>query len=335
MRKKKRIDTIKKNTGSSELDIRLKDFWRDNTHFADLVNATVFSGEEVIQPGMLIEADTDFSGFISFPEYDETLKRSHDIVKKCSLGMEFIILAVEDQNRVHYAMPLRTMIYDAMGYLKEYQELTRLRKQQRSQKAGNKSTTGTRDEFLSGIRKSDRLHAQISIVLYCGDHPWDGPLSLRDMMTELPSPASAAFCNYEMNLIQILDSGNYIFHNKDVQTLFEGSAALMRGDFDFIYQNFRQGIPSELATIIALITGSELLRQQTEKEATVDMCKALEDFERNAAEKGAWEKVISQVAIKLRKGKSPEQIADELEESLPVIEKAILELQQGQITANA
>ena len=50
---------------------------------------------------------------------------------------------------------------------------------------------------------------------------------------------------------------------------------------------------------------------------------------------GRWEKVISQVAIKLRKGKSPEQIADELEESLPVIEKAILELQQGQITANA
>ena len=36
-----------------------------------------------------------------------------------------------------------------------------------------------------------------------------------------------------------------------------------------------------------------------------------------------------------RKGKSPEQIADELEESLPAIEKAILELQQGQVTANA
>ena len=29
------------------------------------------------------------------------------------------------------------------------------------------------------------------------------------------------------------------------------------------------------------------------------------------------------------------QIADELEASLPVIEKAILELQQGQVTANA
>ena len=29
------------------------------------------------------------------------------------------------------------------------------------------------------------------------------------------------------------------------------------------------------------------------------------------------------------------QIADELEESLPAIEKAILELQQGQVTANA
>ena len=99
MQKKKGIDTIK-NTVSSELDIRLKDFWRDNTHFADLINATVFSGEEVIQPDMLIEADTDFSGFISFPEYDETLKRSHDIVKKCSLGMGFITFAAEDQSRV-------------------------------------------------------------------------------------------------------------------------------------------------------------------------------------------------------------------------------------------
>lgn len=52
------------------------------------------------------------------------------------------------------------------------------------------------------------------------------------------------------------------------------------------------------------------------------MCKALEDFEKNAAKKGAWEKIVSIVSIKLRKGKSPEQIADELEESLPVIEKA-------------
>ena len=85
------------------------------------------------------------------------------------------------------------------------------------------------------------------------------------------------------------------------------------------------------AAVIALITGSELLRRQTEKEVTVDMCKALEDFERHAAEQGAWNKVISQVAIKLKKGKSSEQIADELEESLPVIEKAILELQQGQV----
>ena len=80
--------------------------------------------------------------------------------------------------------------------------------------------------------------------------------------------------------------------------------------------------------------GSALLRQQTEKEDTADMCKALEDFEKNAAEKGAWEKIVSIVSIKLKKGKSPEQIADELEESLPVIEKAILELQQRQAMAN-
>ena len=64
------------------------------------------------------------------------------------------------------------------------------------------------------------------------------------------------------------------------------------------------------------------------------MCKALEDFEKNAAEKGAWEKIVSIVSIKLRKGKSPEQIADELEESLPVIEKATADTEKDARTGH-
>ena len=68
-------------------------------------------------------------------------------------------------------MPLRTMIYDGLGYLKEYNEL----------KGKNRYTSGmTSDEFLSGMKKDDRLHPIITIVLYYSEMPWDGPVSIKD-----------------------------------------------------------------------------------------------------------------------------------------------------------
>ncbi len=47
-------------------DVRLKDFWRQNDRFADLFNAVVFEGKEVIKPDSLQEMDTDMSGIIQF-----------------------------------------------------------------------------------------------------------------------------------------------------------------------------------------------------------------------------------------------------------------------------
>lgn len=37
-------------------------------------------------------------------------------------------------------------------------------------------------EFLSHIKKTDRIMPIINLVLYCGKTPWDGPKSLYDMM---------------------------------------------------------------------------------------------------------------------------------------------------------
>lgn len=41
-------------------DTILKTFWRDNDHFADLFNAALFDGEQVLNPADLMEVDTDF-----------------------------------------------------------------------------------------------------------------------------------------------------------------------------------------------------------------------------------------------------------------------------------
>ena len=43
----------------------------------------------------------------------------------------FVILGIENQQKVHYAMPLRHMVGDAFSYLKEYNELAAQNKKQR------------------------------------------------------------------------------------------------------------------------------------------------------------------------------------------------------------
>ena len=43
------------------------------------------------------------------------------------MGVEFVVLGIENQQHIHYAMPLRHMIYDAMGYLKDTRNYKKIR----------------------------------------------------------------------------------------------------------------------------------------------------------------------------------------------------------------
>lgn len=72
-------------------DVILKEFWRDNERFADLVNAVIFGGEQIIAAEELIEADTDISSIIKEDEYVETIQKTLDVVKKSANGVEFVI----------------------------------------------------------------------------------------------------------------------------------------------------------------------------------------------------------------------------------------------------
>ena len=57
---------------SVQNDIILKEFWRDNARFADLFNAVIFNGRQIIRPDELQELDTDISGTINMKNYGES-----------------------------------------------------------------------------------------------------------------------------------------------------------------------------------------------------------------------------------------------------------------------
>lgn len=212
------------NNTTHQKDVSLKTFWRDNKHFADLFNATVFNGKQVLKPNKLTEMDTDVSATIQSKSYNESITRNRDVVKKMSDGVEFNILGLEIQDKTHYAMPLRTMTYDALGYIKEYNDIKKQHKL-------NKDSFSSPEEFLSGIDKSDRFHPIITLVLYYGDSLWDGPSCLSDMMVSMPDNIKTYFSDYKLNLVQILDSDKYTFYNEDVRDVFNIIRNIYNDDF--------------------------------------------------------------------------------------------------------
>ncbi len=97
---------VKKTDNRQRTDVIFKRFWRDNDRFASLFNTVVFGGREIIKAEDLQELDTDLSNEIVFGEYRETLERIRDVVKKAACGMDFMVLGIENQSKIHYAMPL-------------------------------------------------------------------------------------------------------------------------------------------------------------------------------------------------------------------------------------
>lgn len=256
-------------------DIILKNFWRDNARFADLFNAALFGGRQVLNPDDLVECDTDVSSIVRFNNHVQTVQKIYDVVKKTAYGTEFVLWGLEDQNKIHYAMPLRHMLGDSFSYLKEYNEIAARNKQEK----GFQSP----DEFLSRFRKTDRLHPVISLCVYYGEDEWDGPLCLKDML-EIPESLEPLVADYKMNLVQLRKSGKLQFHNSDVETVFNISRFIYEHGFEKIRSSYKdKSIPAELGLVIGSITGyRKIIDQALEAErkgGEIYMCKALEEWE--------------------------------------------------------
>ena len=272
-------------------DTILKTFWRDNDHFADLFNAALFDGEQVLNPADLMEVDTDVSSMVKFNNHAETVQKVLDVVKKTAYGVDFVIWGLENQSKIHYAMPLRHMIGDSFSYLKEYNEIA----------ARNKAEKGfeSSDEFLSNLKRTDRLHPVISLCVYYGEKEWDGPFCLTDML-EIPEKLKPLVSDYKMNLIEVRNSEPLRFHNPDVDTVFDVSRSIYERNFDKINTIYRdKKIPAELGVVIGAITESQKLIDQalkSEKEGgQINMCGALEELVDKGRQEGMQKGILANI----------------------------------------
>lgn len=205
------------------------------------------------------------------------------------------MLGIENQQHIHYAMPLRHMIYDAMGYLKEYQEITRNYK-----RLDVKSLDS--DEFLSKMRKEDRMHPIITLTIYISEKAWDGSRSLKDMIVEMLEEIADVFSDYKMNLLEVRDSTGYVFQNEDVQSAFEITREVFAGNFDGIRERYSdKRISSEALSLIGQMAGSTELIEMGKSMEVTNMCTALERLKAEGVEQGIEQGMEKTVISMLKK----------------------------------
>lgn len=192
-------------------DIVLKAYWNRNAEFADLFNALLYDGNPVIQEMELEERDTESSIVLQTESNSKTEQTTRDLFKvvMTAENTQYVLLGIENQQNIHYAMALRDLEYCTYSYIKQYEKIKE-RYPRKKGLCGN--------EFLSHMRKTDKLIPVITVVIYYGDEEWDGAKSLYGMM-DIPEEVKPFVNDYKMNLIEVRNT-NLVFHNKNNRDLF-------------------------------------------------------------------------------------------------------------------
>lgn len=294
-----------------------KSYWKDNEQFADLFNAYLYQGRQVINPKELAEMDTDISDVVGIGEVKESIRGARDVIKiaKRYNGVEYVLLAVENQEGIHYAMPIRVMGYDQYSYNKQYQERKRYYK--------NNNIILKGDEFISGIKKTDRFLPVITLVLYYGEDEWNSPRSLHDIL-DIPPEIKNLVSNYDIKIID-MKKNNLNLNNQNNKDLFKVLSIVYDNEKDrkergqeLAEYEYSRRIDDKVIDVIAATTGVKI---DYDKEGERKVCRLWEELREDGRDEGALINLISLCCQKYKKGLPPEVAADHLEQKVEDIKR--------------
>lgn len=301
-------------------DIVTKEYMRDNKVFADAVNYLLYQGKPVVDPLKLEEKDSAELAVLfgenrkvngkKEKEYLETQQKFRDVLKKIVIMQDeklmYLILGVENQTDIHYAMPVRNMIYDALQYGKQVNETAAKHRENRS--------WGNRQEYLSGFRKTDKLLPVITLVIHFGSEPWDGPKSLHEML-EIRDPDILSYIQeYKIHLIDpasltLEDLEKFQSSLREVLGCIKYSGDPIAYD-KYVTNNSRMPLDPTANRVVRTITNMPKGKDKEGKEVdNMEICKAWTGMQEMMREKGRGEGITDIVCHMLEGGMQSEEIS--------------------------
>ena len=171
----------------------LNRYFEDGERYADLINGYAFNGDQVVRKEDVQELDPRETGRLG---RRPGVQKYRDSIRRVVLGARFVLIGLEHQDQVHYAMPVRVMLQDAAEYDRQLRRIRR----------ANRRVGGlTGAEFLGGFTRRDRVCPVITLVLYYGKKPWDGAMDLHGLMdcVGYPEPMLRLVNNYRLHVLEV------------------------------------------------------------------------------------------------------------------------------------
>ena len=294
-----------------------KDYMSVPEHFADCFNYYLFDGEQIIKPANLKPLDPTELAIIPEDSTDETVEKIRDLLKQCIVMQDnkatYLLLGIENQSDIHYALPVKNMNYDALNYGKQVSDIAKEHRKKKDIKDSG--------EFLSGFTKEDKLKPIITLTIYFGAEAWDAPRSLKEMFEEIDESIMQFVEDYKVHLIvpnEIQDFDKFATDFGKVMkyiAVSEDEKALEQLQNDEAFKS----VDADAVRLLNACTNSNIsIKEGDEK---MDMCSGLKALlERKEQEGILLTKKVYQLQ---REGKSNDDIAKECGIEVVQVEKIL------------
>lgn len=245
-------------------DAALKDFFKDNDIFAAVFNGYFFGQDRIIDAAELQPVNTAYSVTVDVKGRKEVVNRYRDNIRKTSNGSYLVILGIENQSRIHYSMPVRKMLYDALEYCSEIAAIGNVQDKKE----------WTINEQLSNASRGTVITPVITIVFYTGEEAWDGPRSLHDMM-EMDERFKEYVPDYPLFVIDLGHDQNMEFPNESLESLKDVLSSIYDGKG---YRN-ESFVSNGILALAGILAGDKKLYEianRADKGGKQIVCKALQ-----------------------------------------------------------
>lgn len=306
-------------------DTALKEYWEDNERYADFFNAVLFGGREVIHASQLQERDTEESNILELGDKDESITAARDLfrVLKTAMGVEFALVGMENQDKIHYGMPVRVMNLDAYAYDRQWKSL----------KQKYKDVKGlTEDEYLSHMRKEDKFLPVVTVVIYYGEKAWDGARDLHGVLN-IPDEIKPFVGNYPMHLVEVVNN-KLQFNNADNKDLFQllnlvYNASLDKKERLKKAQEYEDSHIIDEDVVRALAATNNIKVEKTKGKGRLKVCTLFEEIAKDSRTEGRTEEqkrgIRSLVKMCHKFGQSCEIAKNSVIEEYPDVDEKLID----------
>ena len=260
----------------SKQDKILRGFFKVKTHFADIINAMLFEGKDVIHANELLLCDSDETIYFIYENRINVMERRRDMLMHATVNGIPVYIGLEIQSTINYSMPYRLLLYDTMTYHLQYKLIDK----------------DHREHF--------RPTGVMSTVLYSGDRTWHQPHSLLDRIL-VPEPLKGLMNTWKGNIRDIKEINVELLRNEKVKSLVSAVQTIYRWNKDT--STIKELVLSkEVAIVVAVMTNSEelVIRIEKEEREEVDMCQVLEEFKLESEMRGLKQGKIQTIVNQLK-----------------------------------